>query len=961
MKRLLFSMATAAVLLAGGNSAMAQTSGRWNPYIDIEGRAGDREERSQSRTFIPIFQDDCSMLFGDIRMMYIEGGAWEGNFGLGHRRILSSQRVLGIYGFYDVRDTTSDNTFHQGSVGAELLDINWGIRSNVYLPDTASQNARGGNAFLQGNQILVQGNQERAYYGVDVEAEHILWRDDCTTDIEIWAAGGYFHFDNSATNFQHISGPRARVEARLYDLPVLGNDSRIVASGQYEYDDVRGSVNQGFLSVRIPLGCGGKCRPKMSLLDRRMVTPIMRDVDIVTNVAQGGDIFQGVNAKTGTILDDVVTLTALDDIRGDVNGGPDGRTFILDGVDGSEDIMDSIELNDGQILIGGGGSMNVVGFMSGLEAVFTADGDPFAINQMDGGDRVIDLGRDNGIYGLTLDGGRDSIFGFEPGSFEIAGNTLTGATDDLIQIIGGDTVVGCIINNTLGPMDGFPNDGEDEGIHVRAYGGADFDLDISGNSFLMVDSDALKVDVSGGTVNIDFWDNNVTAPDSSGFEIDLSDDGSLTANIWNNTFDGVNSDAIEVDADDSSFLDLTVSNNLFLGSGTTSDGVEIDLNDDAELILVVENNIFDDVQDDAVEIDAEDSTILDVLIAGNTFLGRGNTGDGIDIEVNDIADLTLLVQDNIFDDIDDSAVEIDADDNTILDALIAGNTFLGRGNTVDGIDIELDDDAELNILVENNIFDDILEDGIFADISDDALLNMDVYDNQFIGRGNTEDGIDIEMDDDSTVNFIVGHNIFDNIHVFDGEGSSRAFEVDAEDDSELYLEFYGNKILGRSNTNDGVDIDIDDASSLVAIIEQNLFKNLTEDAIHIDGNYEDAELIVDILDNKFRNVAEGNIQVHADWYSKLDAIINNNDIKGGVEGIDVRAGYEGDNFLTIGGNKMTKITGIGISVQADDELFLDDAGLNNKVKVDGGVVSDIDDDGDVIGTIRINGTDITVP
>lgn len=173
MRKFFFSMVGLAIVLGGTTHTSAQYD-RWNPYLEFEGRAGDGPERGQGRIFAPLMQDDASLLFGDIRLMYTDQQAYEGNFGLGYREIINNRRLWGAYGFFDIKETALNNTFYQGSIGAELLDINWGLRANGYLPNLNARSAPGGNAFLQNGQIFVQGNRERAYYGGDVEAEHIL-------------------------------------------------------------------------------------------------------------------------------------------------------------------------------------------------------------------------------------------------------------------------------------------------------------------------------------------------------------------------------------------------------------------------------------------------------------------------------------------------------------------------------------------------------------------------------------------------------------------------------------------------------------------------------------------------------------------------------------------------------------------------------------------------------------------
>ena len=59
--------------------------------------------------------------------------------------------------------------------------------------------------------------------------------------------------------------------------------------GQYEKDDVRGSVGTGMVTLRIPLGtCCERSTYRINSLDRRMVAPIVRDIDIITSAGPFG-------------------------------------------------------------------------------------------------------------------------------------------------------------------------------------------------------------------------------------------------------------------------------------------------------------------------------------------------------------------------------------------------------------------------------------------------------------------------------------------------------------------------------------------------------------------------------------------------------------------------------------------------------------------------------------------------
>jgi hypothetical protein len=275
----------ACLCMCVGNLALAQDR-LWRPYVELEGRGTSIRQLGQGNLFLPLTQDSESLLFADLRGVWTDAQAAEGNWGLAYRKILPSEWIVGAHLFYDLRHSEQNNNFHQGTAGVELLNVNWGFRFNGYIPDQGVKLAQGlSQAFLQGNNIVVRPGLEAAYWGVDFEAERLLWcREgnycDCRSpwdprnlDAELWAAAGVFHFDNDTTDFQNVTGPRIRAELRMYDLPMIGDDSRLVISGQYEYDDVRGSVGTGMLTVRIPFGPGGgRSGYRMSALERRMVT-----------------------------------------------------------------------------------------------------------------------------------------------------------------------------------------------------------------------------------------------------------------------------------------------------------------------------------------------------------------------------------------------------------------------------------------------------------------------------------------------------------------------------------------------------------------------------------------------------------------------------------------------------------------------------------------------------------------
>ena len=150
--------------------------------------------------FIPLWQDQGSLLFGDLRGTFTAQPTEEGNFGLGYRTQISPEWILGGYGYFDIANSANDNLFYQVTLGVELKSVDWDFRLNGYIPinpDGGSVN-KNSNAdiHINGNTIKMttESRDEKALYGFDGE---VGWRVPVFPaggdfDIRVYAGGYYF-------------------------------------------------------------------------------------------------------------------------------------------------------------------------------------------------------------------------------------------------------------------------------------------------------------------------------------------------------------------------------------------------------------------------------------------------------------------------------------------------------------------------------------------------------------------------------------------------------------------------------------------------------------------------------------------------------------------------------------------------------------------------------------------------
>src|SRR5215475_4984030 len=173
--RLLVGVAAAAMaspVLAG--RAVAESGAKWSPWIEAGGMVGTRSFGDVD-IFLPLWQDQGSLLFGDLRGTFSAQPTEEGNFGLGYRAQISPEWILGGYGYLDIANSPNDNLFYQITLGVELKSVDWDFRLNGYIPinpdgGTIKQNSNP-NIHINGNTIKMttESPDEKALYGFDGE------------------------------------------------------------------------------------------------------------------------------------------------------------------------------------------------------------------------------------------------------------------------------------------------------------------------------------------------------------------------------------------------------------------------------------------------------------------------------------------------------------------------------------------------------------------------------------------------------------------------------------------------------------------------------------------------------------------------------------------------------------------------------------------------------------------------
>ncbi|MGR3278423.1 right-handed parallel beta-helix repeat-containing protein [Acaryochloris marina NIES-2412] len=262
-------------------------------FIDAEFRGSTRRQFGGINLRLPFWQNARSFAFADV---HFEGGSNEtflGNLGLAYRRILNTSEenpwIFGTHAFYDSKRSENGFQYHQGSLGAELVNKKFEFRVNGYLPgsnpNVVGQRTVNGVLGIQPRanglgtnivqQTLTLEARERALAGFDFEAGH---RHHFNDKVSLGLFGGYFFFDSSET--LSIDGPMARAQLEVQD-PLGMNGGLLQVGGRFRFDETRGSELEGFVRLGIPFG-GPKRSQPLTLTQRLARRPIEREYEITT-------------------------------------------------------------------------------------------------------------------------------------------------------------------------------------------------------------------------------------------------------------------------------------------------------------------------------------------------------------------------------------------------------------------------------------------------------------------------------------------------------------------------------------------------------------------------------------------------------------------------------------------------------------------------------------------------------
>jgi hypothetical protein len=489
----------ALMCVSANGSARAQeasaTMPLWGAHADIVGRTAREHSAAGVEFFVPLLQNQDSMIFIDAGINGDFDSEVYGTFGVGYRTIVTPDLILGGIVALDMTQTEDGNTFGAVSLGAEAIGTAAEARINVQLPfsgadrisDESVAISQPGTLTLLDNRLVEQVTSRRITVdevpltGVEGEIGVNLPIGFDRLDDQLKVFAGAYHYDGDGVDgFTGVSG---RLEYSVRDVmgeSVPGAD--LILSAGLTHDEEHGTNFAGEMRLRIPLGVPARTDADarvLSPIEERMTQRVVRTTRIHTSERTRSTVTGSLEPRvvtdplTGLPLDSIYFAdgaetagtgspsdpTTLEDAvqRAGVNG-----TIVAEGSNGTIDTP-GVTLANGQRLVGGGvvvpvrlADGTITSFQLGQTAP-TIVGIPTA--------NVLSLAAGNQLQALTLNGGLNGIAGTNVGALTLQQVTIAGSAAagfSIVNTTGTNTlaITGLSVSGTGGP-----------GIAVNGLGG----------------------------------------------------------------------------------------------------------------------------------------------------------------------------------------------------------------------------------------------------------------------------------------------------------------------------------------------------------------------------------------------------------------------------------------------------------------------------------------------------------
>lgn len=473
------ALSTIAFALSG-MAAFAEEGGLWQSQVRAIVGANNDGATAALEGFVPLKQTAESVLFLDVRAKHDFEDGFGQDFGIGIRRIVNPDLMLGGYAYINTQ-RQDGHQFTGATLGLEAITTNFDAHVNVFLPISGDRAEQSTNSSLSmvGNQLLEQISviDRRNYAAWGIEGEigaqvPVALPENHALRLSI----GAYHFGDPDGDDDSITGGKAGFEYQIGD--VFGSGSSLAFAGEVRNDNRDDTQFAGSVRLTIPFNRGGEAQgdaegpePVYAVSEglRKRVNERVRG-DIGVRIEGNEKLVSSstrvaINAVTGTAFgkfffaDGANTLglgtlgdpTTLDDAV--TNAGANGFVVALGG---SGNLLTAgVTLANGQTVIGGGESVTAQLFGGGTGS-YNLGGSNGTIAGTNPANNVITLGNGNTLRGITITGGADGIFGNNVNGATLTSVTVSGAGGHGASFTGTSTgIKGSNFTSTGNGLDGL--------------------------------------------------------------------------------------------------------------------------------------------------------------------------------------------------------------------------------------------------------------------------------------------------------------------------------------------------------------------------------------------------------------------------------------------------------------------------------------------------------------------------